>query len=536
MNNSGKNFIFYVITIFVLPLNSLVQPQKLMKSAVDFTSSNLPIVIINTNGQAIIDENRIVAQMGIIFNEQGNRNYITDSLNNYNGRIEIELRGSTSIAYSKKQYRLETQDSLGENNNVSLCGLPKENDWILNGPYHDKTLIRNVLSYGLSNKMGRYASRTVFCELVLNNEHQGLYVLMETVKRDKNRIKVSELSDTSSGINLTGGYIVKIDKMDGETIGYWQSKYGTLYQYHYPKPDEITSAQKIYIQYFMNDFEDEMNLVNPDYTKLIDLDSFVDHFIINELCKNVDAYRLSAYLCKDRDTKNNKLFAGPIWDFNLTFGDAWNEEDVGIAEGWQVNYSKVHPDDIFKVPFWWLKLSSSQLFKEKLSQRWYSLRENLLSLDSLFYSIDSLTKYIKEARIRNYEKWSEVLADHNYDEEITIMKGWIARRINWMDNNIEKIVDIEKNNTLKTEFCLSQNFPNPFNPITTINYTLIKEGFTSLQIYDVLGRVVKTLINKIEKAGTYKIQFDASMFNSGIYFYTLTSGNFHETKKMTFLK
>jgi hypothetical protein len=254
-----------------------------------FQSSNLPLIFINTNGQSIEHEERIVAEMGIINNGIGSRNYTDDTFNDYEGRIAIELRGSSSAGYPKPQFRFETQDSLGENLNVSLCGLPEENDWILNGPYNDKSLIRNVLAYNLSFELRRYASRTVYCELFLNEEYIGLYILMEKIKRDKDRVDISKLTESdNAGDELTGGYIIKIDKLDGENVGLWLSNYDTPYQYHYPKPDEITQEQKEYIHNYFNKFEDLMNSDDFNdpingYQNFIDVDSFIDHFILNEL-------------------------------------------------------------------------------------------------------------------------------------------------------------------------------------------------------------------------------------------------------------
>ncbi|MBL4654637.1 MAG: CotH kinase family protein, partial [Bacteroidia bacterium] len=148
-----------------------------------FTSSNLPLVIINTNGQTILDDPRIVADMGIIYNGIGNRNNLTDTSNNYDGQISIELRGSSSLGFPKTSFSLETQDSSGNNLNVSLLGLPKENDWVLYAPYSDKSLIRNVLTYKLGNDLDWYAPRTVLCELILNGQYWGVYVLTEKIKR-----------------------------------------------------------------------------------------------------------------------------------------------------------------------------------------------------------------------------------------------------------------------------------------------------------------------------------------------------------------
>ena len=153
---------------------------------VNFNDSNLPIIEINTNGQTIQNSTKITADMGIIYNGERQRNYMTDPYNNYDGKIGIEIRGSSSTQFPKKQYALETRDAMGNNLNVSLLGLPAENDWILYAVYNDKSLLRDVLAFKLSNAMGRYASRSRFCELVLNGDYRGVYVLLEKIKRDKN--------------------------------------------------------------------------------------------------------------------------------------------------------------------------------------------------------------------------------------------------------------------------------------------------------------------------------------------------------------
>jgi spore coat protein CotH len=143
-------------------------------SVIEFTSSNLPIVVINTNGQEIPDAYKITADMGIIYNGEGVRNFLTDPYNNYSGKIGIEIRGSTSQWFPKKQYAVETRDALGNDLDVSLLGFPQESDWILFAPYNDKSLMRDVLAYKIASSMGRYASRSKFCEVVLNGEYVGV--------------------------------------------------------------------------------------------------------------------------------------------------------------------------------------------------------------------------------------------------------------------------------------------------------------------------------------------------------------------------
>ncbi len=428
---------------------------------VNFESSNLPIVVINTHGQTIPDEYRIIADMGIIYNGPGQRNHVNDPFNNYDGKISIELRGSSSQMFPKKQYALETEDAQGENLNVSLLGLPEENDWILNGPYSDKSLIRNVLIYRLARDLGNYASRTRFCELVLNGDYRGVYILMEKIKRDKHRVNIAKLKpDEISGDDLTGGYIVKIDKLAGENVGGWHSifppypnsTHRIFYQYHYPKPDEIVDEQKQYIQNYIFDFEKTMfspqyqDPVKGYYSK-VDLQSFVDYFILNEISRNVDGYRLSAFLYKDKDSKDPRLHAGPIWDFNIAFGNA-DYYHAYSTQGWQVfiNHDEqfVSWDDPFQVPFWWEKLMADSVFMKQTIQRWKNLRGNILSKDRLFGLIDSYVDTLSEAQVRNFERWP-VLGTHiwpnyfvgnTYQEEIDYLKSWIDKRLVWMDTQL----------------------------------------------------------------------------------------------------
>jgi len=187
--------------------------------------SNLPIVIINTDGGADIpDDPKMPASMKIIYRGAGKRNYITDKDNplylNYDGRIGIELRGSSSQESPKKQYGFTTlQADNVTNNNVSLLGFPSENDWILNGMTYDTARIRDFLAYNLSRQLGNYASRTAYCEVIINDDYKGLYLLQEKIKADDNRVDVTKIG--SSDINLpevSGGYITKADKADGDPI------------------------------------------------------------------------------------------------------------------------------------------------------------------------------------------------------------------------------------------------------------------------------------------------------------------------------
>ena len=150
----------------------------------EFSSSNLPIVIINTEHRvAIIDEPKITADMKIIYHEAGKRNFVTDSGNVYTGKIGIEIRGAYSASLPQKPYGIETRDASGNNLNVSLLGMPPENDWVLLANYNDKTFLRNLLAFDIFHKMGNYATHTRFCEVIVNNEYMGIYQLGEKIKQ-----------------------------------------------------------------------------------------------------------------------------------------------------------------------------------------------------------------------------------------------------------------------------------------------------------------------------------------------------------------
>ena len=167
-----KIVISFICIVIILINISVAQPNiidsKTSKNnrQIIFTSSNLPIVVINTNGQIIPDDHKITADMGIIYNGEGLRNNLTDPFNNYNGKIGIEIRGSSSQQFPKKQYSVETRDLSGNDISVSLLGFPEESDWILFAPYNDKSLMRDVLVYKIASQMGRYASRSKYCEVV----------------------------------------------------------------------------------------------------------------------------------------------------------------------------------------------------------------------------------------------------------------------------------------------------------------------------------------------------------------------------------
>ena len=517
-----------------------------------FTYSNLPIVIIDTDGQEIVNSPRIIAHMGIIDN-LNSLNHIDDAYNGYDGQISIEIRGSSSQMFPKKQYALETQDDEGENSNVSILGMPEENDWILHAPYSDKSLIRNFLAYELARSMGRYSSRTRFCELLIDGDYKGLYIFMEKIKRDNQRVDISKLNpDEITGDDLTGGYIIKVDKWEGDNNEGWLSVpplsgyEGVWYQYHYPKPQEIAEEQKNYIINYINEFEAEIansSYNDPDsgYYNSIDLESFIDVSLMSEISKNVDAYRLSSFMYKDKDSESNRLTMGPIWDYNLSFGNA-DYYDGENSSGWQIDIQL--GEDNFKIPFWWYRIWDDTTFQIAFNQRWQELRQTVFSDENIMNKIDSATSLISEAQSRNFIRWPildqyvwpNAFVGGSYDNELNYLRGWILERLSWMDGQV--LMGTESKD-ITGIYRLNNAYPNPFNPVTTVNFSIPSSDFVNVKIYDIKGREIKTLVNDEMLPGDYSIQWNGKNLASGIYFIRMlcSRGNsFNQTKRVLMLK
>jgi len=417
-----------------------------------FTSSDLPIVVINTNNVTIPDSPKINAQMGIIYNGEGIRNYLTNPFNNYNNKIGIEIRGSYSQTFPQKQYSIETRDVNNIEHDTVVLGMPEDNNWILYAPYDDKACLRNVLTFDLANKTGHYASRTKFCELVLNGQYMGIYVWMEKIKRGTNRVDISKLLPTdTTGDDLTGGYIFKIDKTTGGSDG-WNSPYTTAsgatvrFLYDYPDAIELVTSQKNYIKLAVDSFETSLKSVNfmdalNGYRKYMDVNSFIDYFLLTELNKNIDSYRLSTFLYKNKNSHGGKIVIGPMWDYNIAYGNA-NYNEGSVTSGWAYSLNQTYSG---AVPFWWVRLMQDSNFTSGLKCRWTELRQTVLSKSSVFNFIDTVAAKINEAQLRHFVRWpilgiyvwpNQPPYPTSFAGEITAIKTWIENRINWLDANI----------------------------------------------------------------------------------------------------
>jgi spore coat protein CotH len=428
---------------------------------VDLTSSNLPIISFHTHGLTISDEPKIVVDMGIIDHGPGRTNRRDQPPDHYFGKVGIELRGSTSQAiYPKKAYSLETRDSSGKDLKVSLLGMPPESDWNLISPLNDKTLIRDALAHHYASLVLPWSPRTRFVEVLLDDQYQGVYLFLESIKRDRNRVDINKLKpDEITGDTLTGGYLLRIDKSGpppGTVGGDWVSAYPpvdgahqqTWFQYRNPKADDIHPDQAAYIQQYIRDFEDMLRSDDfaDRYLDWIDLDSWVDYLLVQELCKNTDGYRLSAYFYKKRDSDGGKISMGPVWDFNIAFG-LGSYCDGELSRSWAKDFNRKCSDNPNLIHFWWERLWNEPKFRQRIAERWQEHRASVWSDEKLFGVIDSLTTLLKEPQQRNFQRWP-VLGEYvwpnyyigkTFQEEMDYLRTWFTNRLKWLDSEIPRL-------------------------------------------------------------------------------------------------
>lgn len=421
--------------------------------------THLPLMTINTGGvdipgKAIVEQQKIVghttaadgsdrisAQMAV-FDSSSENNHLTD-IPAVTSDITIHVRGNSSRTFDKLGYRINLFDEQGNNNPQSLMGMDAHHEWALHGPFLDKTLIRNYMWYNIAGEIMDYAPNVRFCELILNGEYMGVYLLTENITAGRNG---SRLDLTVNAKNNTfSGYCLLLDRLDDEEYNHLRSfsTYSLRTKHKleivYPGATNMTDEIVEGIKQDFSAFEKSLYSYDYDHKKygyknLIDVDSFVDYFLINEFTCNYDAGWLSTFLYKDVDGK----FRMCIWDFN------------SACDNYQVS---VMDRDSFELQnaLWYFMLMKDEGFTARCVERYRELRETYLNEAYLNAYIDDVVAYLGPAIDRNYEKWGysfgeeyDMLrpADRNprsHAESLYDMKNFLADRGAWMDENIETL-------------------------------------------------------------------------------------------------
>lgn len=517
-------------------------------------SSLLPIVEINTNGNIIENDLKVMAGMRIRNNGQGIRNYMSDPPLHYDGKIGIEYRGNYSLSLPQKPFAIETWDVNGNTIDTSLLGMPSENDWVLIPNYNDKSFARNILPFHIFDSMGHYATRMRLVDVIVNGEYQGIYLFGEKIKRDKNRVDVAKLDPTEiSGIDLTGGYMLKIDYWTPDDS--WQLNYSPIgfpgldvhMVYVYPKPNEIMPQQATYIQNFINDYETALygsNFDNPGsgYRAFIDVSSFIDYFIVNEVARNGDGFKKSRYFYKDKDKSDGtirKLKAGPVWDFDWAEKDMWS----GSEDGSQFIYASCDQD--VHAPGWYIRLLQDTLFANELRCRYDDLRRSILKESYIDAKIDSVAQAVQESQVWHYKIWGhlglptgtpEVQApSQTFAEEVQRLKDWYHRRLIWLDANMPGTLNGCSMMGIQDLAALNRisAYPNPFSSRITIQWEQTDLTGARILLRDGTGRMVLEQIIPAESSTDNSLTLNSlSDLSNGVYFIEIFKGEERATLKI----
>ena len=441
------------------------------------TPQGLPIIIINTKGSSINGDEKIIATMEIYQRQENIRNEVASD---FASQIGIKQRGRSSRKFPKKQFSIELQDSNGYKKKENLLGMSKDSDWVLNAPFEDKSLIRNYMAYTVAGEIMTYAPEVRFCEVYIIDDGSdkiqdkhfvGLYLLVEKIKRGEERVDITPSQENEGETSfIVAKDAAKIHDIIIPTYGREVYLYESDIVSIYPKRN-LSKTQMDYISKTISEFErvlysDKYDVKGEGYRQYIDVESFVDYYLINEFFNNTDAGIFSTYIYKDY---GEKISAGPVWDFNIAMGNSNLASDYYDYTGfYMLNTS------------WFERLMKDRKFVDQVVERYKLLRQTYFSNEYIMNFIDEAIELLGEAPRRNFSVWSidlcnqaqmfinsspetfqpyendiESLVDYldnnphllyptdglarSYEEEISLLKEFIVNRGKWMDENIDSL-------------------------------------------------------------------------------------------------
>ncbi|MCI6203350.1 MAG: CotH kinase family protein [Lachnospiraceae bacterium] len=400
-------------------------------------TSHLPLIVLKADGNVIPGADKptdqeLYCEFSVIDNDSHiNRSADTPT---QTGKMAINIRGNSSRYFIKKQYAIRTVDEAGLPLKTAFLGMPAETTWVLNGSYIDYSLIRNYMMYNISGEIMDYAPRCRLCEVFITNEngkleYQGVYTLMEKPKVSRERLNLTPYDPKYTETS----FVVQLNKrIDDARIDHLKPDDIDVYPFNLESPDveKITENSMQYVKNELLQFEKA--LYDAEYTdnwekveRYIDLDSFVDYYIINEFFQNYDAGRRSTYLYKNI---GGKLSIGPVWDFDSAFNNFTGMEISPYILDMQST-------------FYYFYLCHDAEIVKRCCERYEELRKTVLSEEYLLKYIDESSMYLGSAAIRNCDKWYD--GDYAlYYDDIEKMKTFVVERGNWMDEHFEDLTAI----------------------------------------------------------------------------------------------
>lgn len=407
---------------FSAPVKYIVEAEDGSKKTytIKFSDTKLPVVYISTNDVAIDSKEVYIPGHIIIKN-----NLSGDSL--FGSDMQIRGRGNSTWDMPKKPYKIKLNKKSG------LLGMNQSKQWVLLANYADKSLMRNEVGFELSRRLGlAYTVAGRFVDVVLNGVYAGNYELVEQIEVSATKVNIREQPIGATELpDISGGYLTEIDGFYFSEAVYFLTTRGMPVTIHYPNDDEITDAQKNFINQYYNQFEDSLfseHFADPinGYRKYFDMESFVNWYLVNEIIGNPDTF-WSTYMYKNYN--DNKLYTGPVWDLDIA---ANNDIRLGDA------VNKMMLDSAYETKLWVNRLMQDKAVRNAIRERWNMVKTNVNSIPSY---VDQLAAQLAYSQKKNFQTWNilnelvylNIQAAGSYDGEVAYLKDYLTRRIAWLD-------------------------------------------------------------------------------------------------------
>ena len=386
---------------------------------------NIPVIRITTDGGVGIHDKKNYVAGTITINDPEN---LYSEVTEYTGRMGIRGRGNSTWSFPKKPWKVKLDEK------APLLGMPADKEWALLANYADRTLVRNIVAMKLSEICGfSWTPRMRSVEVYLNGEYQGVYTLCEHKKVSPDRVN----------INLEDSYYLEIEEQQDETI-VWKTGMGVPMMFS--EPEEPTDAQFSYVKQYFEDFEASLrskDFADPDkgYALYIDVPSFIDYYIVQELTKNIDGnLRKSSFITKE---SGRKLEMYHLWDFDLTLGNC-GYFDWAVGNGPENFWIKDFTSGSMRGDNWFNLMMRDPAFVENLQARWNEL---LPELEKIPHFIDEQTLYLEKAQEHNFQKWDIMESVDwvkfpslgSYEKEVAYLKEFYTERLQWLDRELNKL-------------------------------------------------------------------------------------------------
>lgn len=410
----------------------LVFPSKVLEDEKEHQKEmerrqNIPVIRIKTKNSAPILNKKDYVDGTITISDPEK---LYSDVAEFSAEMGIRGRGNSTWSFPKKPWKVKLKEK------ASLLGMPADKEWALLANYADRTLVRNIVAMKLSEICGfSWTPRMHSVEVYLNGKYQGVYTLCEHKKVSSDRVDIDVVGeDVTEGDAITGGYYLEIEEQQDETTCWWTSMGVPMM---FSDPEEPNSEQLAYVKSLFESFEQALWAKDysqaSGYPKYIDVDSFVDYYIVQELTKNIDGnLRKSSFITKERGKKMEMYH---LWDFDLTLGNCgyfWGNVGNGPENFW------------IKLDKWYPHLFADPAFVDKVQKRWNELKPEF---DKIPEFIDEQTFYLAKAQERNFKVWSiwesvdwvYFPSLGSYEKEVDYLKEFYTKRLEWLDTELNKL-------------------------------------------------------------------------------------------------